>query len=271
MRHYGFTLIELTIVVAILGLLMGMGITYYNSVDYERRVNLTNARMDVIEDALWKYRRANDKLPYPARFSNPPSNANFGVADSATQDYNAAASGSNHLGGMVPTRTLGLPDEYALDGWGRKIEYVVDDRYVAASAFTNQNFTSTTTNIVVARDSSGTPEITQSGQRAVYVLISLGKNGHGAYLANGTQAATETTTSANELANCRCQSNGTRNAATVVTYVQRPPNFDYSSNYTNYFDDILRFKTRKSLYGGNAGGESYTESTTISTFAPSSW
>ena len=37
--------------------------------------------------------------------------------------------------GMVPVRTLGLPDDYAIDGWGRRIFYGMDNRFATIGAF----------------------------------------------------------------------------------------------------------------------------------------
>ncbi len=40
----------------------------------------------------------------------------------------------NNVEGMAPVASLHLPDDYALDGWGRRIMYTVDNRFTANGA-----------------------------------------------------------------------------------------------------------------------------------------
>jgi hypothetical protein len=78
---------------------------------------------------------------------------------------------------------------------------------------------------------------------ALYVLISHGPNGHGAYSRYGTSRINAGSTNAYELQNCGC------NAAAIYTnyspFVQGP----YKTNPTtgDTFDDIVVYGTRASL------------------------
>ncbi len=78
------------------------------------------------------------------------NNANFGVEAgslvsgvwtptygdcSTTGTVRANFISGNVVEGMVPTVTPKLPDDYAIDGWGNRIMYSVDNRYTASNAF----------------------------------------------------------------------------------------------------------------------------------------
>jgi len=49
---------------------------------------------------------------------------------------NATLTIGNNVEGMVPVTTLRLPDDYAVDGWGGRIMYTVDNRFTAIGALT---------------------------------------------------------------------------------------------------------------------------------------
>jgi hypothetical protein len=96
---------------------------------------------------------------------------------------------------------------------------------------------------------STTGTISTISQNAILVLISYGKNGHGAYpyaggatRVNGSNSST-TTISADEINNAQLTTAGAlqRNAGVIV---QKAPILKGGSTY---FDDIVRYKTRDQL------------------------
>lgn len=116
--------------------------------------------------------------------------------DSATQitlDKYGSSSGATTLtftsvvAGVVPTRTLGLPDDYMFDGYGRRISYMVDTRATDPTTCRNMQIT----------NSVGAIQITDSAALAypyiadnvMWSLISYGKNGHGAFPMQGSSIA----------------------------------------------------------------------------------
>lgn len=167
--------------------------------------------------------------------------------DSATQiTLDTAATATNVgvtisrntiAGGMVPTKTLQLPDDYAIDGWGHRIMYMADVNLTASSGFANVPVTDSATNRITVNDSAATAKTTA----AVYLLLSYGKNGHGAYSRSGGTArlANYTSADADELTNCHCDSSAAATAFSA-TFVQKPASI-------GAFDDLVLYATRADL------------------------
>jgi hypothetical protein len=93
----------------------------------------------------------------------------------------------------------------------------------------------------VVNDASGVPKTTS----AVYLLLSYGKNGHGAYPQAGGNArlANYISADADELTNCHCNTNAVDTGFSSI-FVQKPL-------LAGAFDDIILYGTRADLRGGN--------------------
>lgn len=179
-----------------------------------------------------------------------PANSYITSVDSTTQitlnntatATNAAVTISryNVAGGMVPTKTLLLPDDYAIDGWGRRIMYMVDVNITVAGGIVNIPVTDSANNRITINDAgAGT-----RANNAVYLLLSYGKNGQGGYSRIGSSTRLGNISSdADELTNCHCNANGT-SAAFSSTFVQKP-----STIAT--FDDLVLYGTRADLRSSN--------------------
>lgn len=171
--------------------------------------------------------------------------------DSATQiTLNVAATATNSgttisynfiAGGMVPTKSLQLPDDYAIDGWGHRIMYMVDVNLTADGGFANVPVNDTATNRITVNDASGIPKTTS----AVYLLLSYGRNGHGAYPQAGgsTRLANYISADADELTNCHCNASAAAAGFSSV-FVQKP-------SLDGAFDDIVLYGTRADLRGSS--------------------
>jgi prepilin-type N-terminal cleavage/methylation domain-containing protein len=117
----GFTLIELSIVLAIVGLLVGGGLMSFSQVAEKNRITVTNQNMDQIESALVLFAIRNHRLPCPANGALT-AGAFYGVE-------NGGGAGSNTCGtvngaAVIPWLTLGLSESYSLDGWGHRYSYM---------------------------------------------------------------------------------------------------------------------------------------------------
>lgn len=262
--HAGFTLLEMAIVVAIIAAVVAGTLSMGSSmVGSAQRVN-TNNKLDAIEKALMAYRIANNRLPCPAdpTVTDIPANSTTygyeqGTAGTcgggATVSYTVPHPSSNTnivdigtvVEGALPVRTLGLPDEYQFDGWGRKTSYAVWTPLTAKAtsvsspaAFLNYGITPSCGAITVQNAGGGNRSIA-----AAYALISYGPNGHGGFLKNGAQYFMGSDNLA-EQTNCHCTATGANNAAYNATYVQQEPTQTSSSDSLSAFDDIVRYKER---------------------------
>lgn len=138
-RRAAFTLVELAVVLAIIGLIAGAGIAMASSAIKTADRVATQERLGSIKLALDSFAKTYGYLPCPADRTYTTSNANFGLEQRDTPlpstvcntGSGIVASGSVTIG-MVPVRTLGLPDSYASDSWGNKIEYAVTSALAAS-------------------------------------------------------------------------------------------------------------------------------------------
>jgi prepilin-type N-terminal cleavage/methylation domain-containing protein len=177
-------------------------------------------------NTLWLYASASAEMFDPS-----------GIA--APTDYGTM------IEGMVPTAALGLPDAYAFDGWGHRIEYAVSTPGTGYNAFSTITASDSTTRLTV-NDASGNARTTN----AMYVLLSAGPNGYGAFPRIGGSTRIQTGgVNVNEQNNCDCNNTGPGGAIAATTFdgvfVQKLPTQDPTTpNHTNDFDDIVVYGRR---------------------------
>lgn len=174
----GFTLIELAISLAIVGLLLTMFIVPLGTQFDQRRISDTQKQLDLITEAILGFAVANGRLPCPA----VAATANT-VAGAGTE--NRAAGACVSANGVLPWATLGLPET---DAWGRRFTYHVTASMGAdPTGGLQASFT-------LATNGDGTVKSAAVGgvnvaTNVVAVIVSHGKNGLGAYQPTGVQLA----------------------------------------------------------------------------------
>lgn len=147
-RRFGFSLLELSVVMVVLSLIAGFGINMgAGALKAADRVT-TQERLNTIKIALDSFAKTNGYLPCPADRQWRLTDANFGVevrvgtytgslsgnpvcGNSGTSLVQVGASAGRVFIGGIPTRTLGLPDAYAGDAWGSKFTYAVSAPHTA--------------------------------------------------------------------------------------------------------------------------------------------
>jgi prepilin-type N-terminal cleavage/methylation domain-containing protein len=130
----GFTLTELAVVLAIVGLLLGaMMVTFSAQVD-RRNHSDTQRRLEEAKELLLAYAIVNGRLPCPATCTNPPV-----CTSGSAGDENPAGGGicSSYTQGFLPARAIGFQPTsdtgFAIDAWGNPIRYAVAQTVKAGS------------------------------------------------------------------------------------------------------------------------------------------
>lgn len=141
-HHAGYTLVELSIVIIIVSLLTAGGLAVGSSMVERAAYIDTQKLIKQIEQSLKDYYVVYARLPCPAPLDTSPGSSGFGVE--VTCSTGAAAAGTTHIGvatdrdvrvGMVPVRTLGLPDSAAQDKYGSRILYAVTEHFTDDATF----------------------------------------------------------------------------------------------------------------------------------------
>jgi prepilin-type N-terminal cleavage/methylation domain-containing protein len=277
-RSRGFTLLELSIVLALIGIIVGGGLMTFSAYLQSSQFNTTVARMDAIEQALLKFSVAYSRIPCPSDLALTTSSANYGLEAGAGSGSSPGVGTGTCTGGSmlpkatftatngqaeggVPVRALQLPDSYMYDGWGRRFRYAVDPTATITGVLPVLTGAGWCGNPITVNDASGTAARSTS---AIYVIVSHGANGHGAYTSGGV-TLNAGSVNQNEQVNCHCtnagvsngypltsyQPSGTATGFTVPTYVEMMPTLDSSNNLDN-FDDIVTFKEAWQMQTQNA-------------------
>lgn len=175
----GFSLIELAVVLIILSVLLGLGLSAMNAQLTRAHFETTTKRQQIVKDALINYLRVNRRLPCPANAASD----GVQVPDNLVGPCDPGVAGTTNFG-ILPWRTLGLDRDTAIDGWGTLFSYMVSNSNAAGRS---QNWTS---NATVFGDNWGALSMqdrTGTGPaRFAAAIISHGQNTLGGFTAKGT-------------------------------------------------------------------------------------
>lgn len=232
----GFTLAEMAIVVLLISIAMTMGLKMVTAKLESAAYSETKSRQEQIKIALLGYLRTNKKLPCPDNSDNTV----VATGDAAATCHAAATDGY----GIVPWKTLGIPRDAALDGWGNYFTYRVANGIAGA-----KNWTSTTlvtpfdTNELTTQTNALTiQELNVAGDalvattaKAVVVILSHGKNGKGAKTIRGVARITG--------AGGDEATNATLGAATFVLR----PYTESTAAFGGAYDDVVAYMLPKDL------------------------
>jgi type II secretory pathway pseudopilin PulG len=224
---------------------IAVGAIAYLTISLEQRGLLeTQHKLSVIKQTLMKYRLAYNRLPCPGVMTSTWDTSNFGrEADPGCSGLPTGTVHSDVVIGMLPTQALGLPDDYAFDGWGRRFQYVMLKTFAPANAFLDSDKTvnSAVNGMMEVYDTANPGQF--KSNRVIYGVISFGANGHGGYTRAGTRLFTGSTNTY-EQANCGCDSAAVNTGFAEKIY-QGVPTGDPSSS--NQIDDIVMYETRASM------------------------
>jgi prepilin-type N-terminal cleavage/methylation domain-containing protein len=118
-RQHAFSLVELAVVLAILGLLLGTAMYTLSAQQRQRAFEETQRRLEQARAAVLGFAVAHGRLPCPAGGAT-------GVESETTP---GAGDCSNAYNGFLPAITLGLDNVdsagFAVDAWNNRLRYAV--------------------------------------------------------------------------------------------------------------------------------------------------
>lgn len=235
-RHRrGFSLLELSIVLLIVSVMIGTGLSGWMAYLDRTRREATVTRQADVRTAIEAFVAREGRLPCPSSFAQPLGTAEYGRETDCTQP---AVTGVDEIGnvlrrGQIPFRTLNLPYELTLDGWGNQLTYVVTnalavrDTYGAGKgAIELHDGASPTSN----------PVTTPAGEVA-YLVLSHGVNRKGAVPALAHVASVACVGTELDVENCN---DDLRFNASLFNDGQAP---------ATYFDDYIAWGLKKTASG----------------------
>lgn len=230
----GFTLIELSIALVIVGLLLGTFLSVYSVQLQSSRLTATKQKQQLIKQALINFIAVNNRLPCPAvaTLSNPTilgGSINYGKEAANPGTCTDTITSGEVVTGVVPWVTLGLALENVEDGYYSMLTYQVvraatnrtSKTISGLSGIINTHYATP----VTATNAANSCVVvgTNNPCAAVVVILSHGSDGLGAYNSTGLR---------NELPTGDDQLENTDNDNVFIAK-------DSSIDDVNSFDDIL--------------------------------
>lgn len=275
LKNSAFTLVEIAIVVAIIGVILGGTLDVVANAQQKQKIQDTNYILDRIQNAIYSYHADNSKsfIPCPAINTKGYAEQNQFSNQNCVQSY-----------GAIPYRNLSLPRDFMYDAWGRLITYVIVNNgctyrsYRSNNVPVTYNFFTEYPNCNISNGLSFYSKATGGNlfaSNAVYMLISHGKSGYGSMIAN--ESSTQGQYKPIAYASADKVQNANYYGTSNLNYVYRAAN----DTNTNYFDDIIRYDDfmsiiRKGRYflgttPDSVGTNAYFTDTICNLFNYNSW
>ncbi|MCB1563669.1 MAG: type II secretion system protein [Alphaproteobacteria bacterium] len=191
-RESGFSLIELSIVLMIAGIIFAGFISFYEMRIRSQRQQATQENMAAVQIAIHDFLSQHSRLPCPARTDLPPQSADYGIEQPCTETSpppegiitTYTPDNEKVSIGAVPVRTLGIADSFAQDGWKGRMSYAVTTELAKEGRPSGMNISMQ--GVIRILGAEKTDILVPP---ALYTLISHGPSGTGALGASGRRLA----------------------------------------------------------------------------------
>lgn len=250
-KNLGFSLIEMSIVLAVLGLLTGGMLSISSSRKENTNVIGMDKQFDIIDEAVKGYITRYGYLPCPASLTAVENTTSFGTVTDCSAAAPAgtfeALSGTDTIRiGALPVRSLMLPDKYGYDKWGIRLTYVVIKELAKTTATLDGYTTSRTDGVIKVTDYAGN-QVTEADATAVnaYLIVSHSKDKRGGYSSNAQ--VMKPCSSTKDVENCDNDN----------TFIDSEVN--ESETDANFYYDFVHWKSLAALVGtGDTEDDSIT-------------
>jgi prepilin-type N-terminal cleavage/methylation domain-containing protein len=262
----GFTLIEMSIVMMIFGIALIAGLKLYDNYMVHNKVVATGSSISLTSRAVSDFRARFGRYPCPASLTavrgtpdygrEGDCNANGLARDGVTPGDEAPADNASAgtfadgyfveqsarmvdtdgdsvaetrplvVRGSVPFRDLNLPEDYAYDGNGYRLDYAVTQRLAVQDTFNPQH------GGISIVDTQSTPQsLLEVADSGLFVILSHGDDGAGAYSREG--AMVQACPVGGDIEKDNCDISG---AEAKYVHIARQ-----SPNDISHFDDQLAY------------------------------
>jgi hypothetical protein len=238
----GFSLIQISIILTVAAIILASTLPGGGKGDVNQRTLSTIAKLDAIEQATNDFMVKNGRRPCPASGGYDINARYFGV-EAANAGTCTGATPAVQLGpdigtgfiiaGTVPTKTLGMTDDFAFDEWGRPFTYTVDRRATSKTSCYVLQSSRSTGGITIKTTGAGS-----TIDNTMVAYISHGKDAHGAFLAQGSTPANRSNrgiTDADTLINAGVDSSFVYNTTNFT-------NVRIKKDPTATFDDVVYYQ-----------------------------
>ncbi|HSI42836.1 MAG TPA: prepilin-type N-terminal cleavage/methylation domain-containing protein [Methylotenera sp.] len=244
-NNKGFTLVELSIVLVIIGLTLGAILGVANTQLQAARTSSTKQKEEAIKLALVNFISRNNRLPCPAVATIAPGATGYGIEAANPGVCTGTTTTATVATGIVPWSSIGITDENASDGYYNRFTYQVTLEATNRTARTIAGLRGAisihySTPIAMGSPAAGNQanNCTPAGGTfnpcaSVAVVVSHGSNGFGSYGSDGVQRVMPTGADETE--------NTNNDSAFVIK--------DFSNDQANPFDDIVLALSSTDLLG----------------------
>jgi prepilin-type N-terminal cleavage/methylation domain-containing protein len=157
----GFTLVELAIVLAIFGIIAGLSLPLMTHFKDLGRKQITFKHQEIVLTALGTYVARHHQLPCPS---------DVHIAGMARLSCNDRT--QTHAFGLIPFRTLGIPEDKTKDAYGHPMHYAVNPALTSKDSYC-MNFTTSEgmESTLTVSDESGQPVIDHREKVPIAVVL----------------------------------------------------------------------------------------------------
>ena len=189
-RKRGFSLIELSIVMIISGILLSGFLQFYSATQRAKRYDITKQRLRDIRTALTYYVITHGNLPCPASPSGDYSADKCASGTDPMPGVERYNINPTHMAtdardevwiGILPMKELRFDREQIQDGWGNEFTYGVSRRLALPNGMKSNPLP---LGIISVVDENGNSVLDQPGTSR-YVIVSHGPTGTGAWIPGG--------------------------------------------------------------------------------------
>lgn len=248
-REAGFTLIEVAIALVVIGVLAVPFIQQYNLYKIDKITSESRGNLYVVKAALQKYALNYGRYPTPSAKNIVSGDIGYGeettltfgalplcATDNTGVCRTTAVDNTAVLIGTVPFSTIGLPEQYTLDGYKRRFTYAITKSLTETTSFTDNGG-----KITLLDRTGGAHTNTNIPGNVQFVVVSHGLNGKGAYTSGGVRPFA-CTGLGNDIQNCNDDDTFNSN----FDLVGNPPEYkrlEFSIAGANQYDDYIEFAT----------------------------